>query len=232
MRHVGPAQDFLQALPASSVDAIITDPPWLMGDGDALKDVADYEMAEPGQIAQWLKPGLEALKPGGHAYFFAPPQGTFPAALQALLETGWTFRQLLAWNKGNRAGLGAWRGTFEPILVMSKGTPKPFLETQKFTSCLSYDRPGGRTAKPWQIYAAALEMSVPVGGLAVDPFCGLNPLRAAAESKGRRWAACDLRSEAEIWDGRKTKAASFVRRNPKAALKLGRFVKDGQGVLA
>jgi adenine-specific DNA-methyltransferase len=230
-RHVMAAKDFLATFPAGSVDAIITDPPWRMGDGDALKDVADYEMADAPQIAAWLAPGLEALKPGGHAYFFAPPQAYFVPALQALLEAGWKFRQLLAWDKGNRAGLGAWRGTFEPILVMSKGTAKPFLETQRFTSCMAWERPQGRTAKPWQIYKAALEMSVPAGGLAVDPFCGLNPLRAAAESSGRRWAASDLRTEGEVWDGRNTQAAAFVRRNPKAALKKGRFVKAGQTLI-
>jgi len=227
-RSVGPAKDFLQSLEPESVDAIITDPPWDMGDGDALNDVASYETAHPAIIGQWLKPGLRALKPGGHAYIFAPPQATFPNALEAMLGNGWTFRQLLAWDKGNRAGLGAWRGTFEPILVLSKGTAKPFLETQKFTSCMAWDRPGGRTAKPWQIYKAALEMSVPPGGLAVDPFCGLNPLRAAAEACGRRWKANDLLTEQEVWDSRQTKAASFIRRNPKAALKQGRFVKDGQ----
>lgn len=145
MRSTGDADTFIQALPDQAVHLLVTDPPWRMYAGerypngkdgtlkpsDRFLKAAPYGLLSLPTISDHLGRLRRAMVHGGHAYVFLPSGEYFEPGLRGLVDKGWTFLRLLIWDKAPHGGFGlgsTWRGSFEPIAVLSNGPP-PSLPT-------------------------------------------------------------------------------------------------------
>jgi DNA modification methylase len=199
MRSTGTAKDFLRRHKADDIASVQTDPPWEISGGGRFSETATYALEPADAIVDTLTEARDIMVPGGFLYSFAPAGEVLPDIMLGMRRNGWEFQRELCWEKG-RNGLRAWQNAHEPILVYTNGPTRGYELSGRYRSILRYPRPAGRTAKPWQCYRAFLEMSTRPGELAVDPYCGTNPLKAACESlqPSRRWAATDILTEAEV----------------------------------
>lgn len=198
-RVVSDAGAFLAGLQPGSVGLMITDPPWDLQGSGRFDDVAAYARLSVADVVGVLRHALTALRPGAHAYIYAPCGDELREFMSLMHTDGWRFQRILGWEKG-RAGLGAYQNAWEPVLIYSKGQAAPYRANGQHKSLLKYDRPAGRTAKPWQTYKVFMEMSSDPGDLVIDPFCGSNPLATACGYlvPPRRWLACDIETPEAI----------------------------------
>lgn len=118
----------LDALPASSVSSIVTDPPYGVSmaswDGGMLADGRGFQQFS----TEWASAALRVLKPGGHLAAFCASRTTH-RALVGIEEAGFEIREQLLWMYGSGTpksrrippGLGtALRPAYEVILVARK----------------------------------------------------------------------------------------------------------------
>lgn len=198
------ARRFISMFPSKSIALCITDPPWAIQGGKFIRPgernstFITYPTFAPAVLARFMKGLKDKLVPGGHVYMFAPT-GEMLAEIFNEFSADWDFLRLLVWDK-QRPGLGAWLNDFEPVILLSNGPSRGYGSTRKYKSLLRFPAQP-RTGKPWQIYKAFMDQSLfNERELAVDPFCGRNPLRKAAESfmPRRPWAACDIFPEANV----------------------------------
>jgi DNA modification methylase len=120
----------LPELPADSVEAVVTDPPYGIGfggeawDGGRLRDGATFQ----DWTAAWAAEALRVLKPGGWLAAFGTPR-TFHRLVAGVEQAGFEVRDQLLWLYGQgvpkshrRAdGLGGClKPAYEPILLARK----------------------------------------------------------------------------------------------------------------
>ena len=119
VRH-GDCRELMAAMPAASVDAIVTDPPYgmaFMGKG--------WDHAVPG-VEFWAE-ALRVAKPGAHLLAFGGTR-TFHRLACAIEDAGWEIRDTLSWLYGSgfpKSHNGPWGGTalkpaWEPIIMARK----------------------------------------------------------------------------------------------------------------
>lgn len=218
MRSVGDAATFAESLPTGGVHCLITDPPWAMYEGvkmnqnladtsvlrgsQLFKKTAPYALVTIPEITRHLRLIRERMAPGAHAYIFLPSGEYFEPALRSLIDDGWRFLRLLTWIKAPHGGGGlgkTWMGGFEPIAILSNGDPRPYPSLPRRWPTVFKQRPQKtRTSKPPQLYQVFLEASTRPGELAVDPYCGLDPLATAATACGRAWRSNDVLTPEEV----------------------------------
>lgn len=119
VRH-GDCRELMAAMPAASVDAIVTDPPYgllFMGKG--------WDHAVPG-VEFWTE-ALRVAKPGAHLLAFGGTR-TYHRLACAIEDAGWEIRDTLSWLYGSgfpKSHNGPWGGTalkpaWEPIIMARK----------------------------------------------------------------------------------------------------------------
>jgi DNA modification methylase len=200
-RQTMPAADLLAKLPDDSAGIIITDPPWDLGGGSKFERCANYQRFDVETIADTLSEARRILKPGAHLYLFAPSSAPFFTVAKAFQDLGFDPIRLLCWDKGNDAGLGAYRNAFEPVIIFSNGSSRGYPgPPNTYPSLLKANIQKGRTAKPWELYRIFLKMSAKPGEPAIDPYCGTNPLKKAVDRLNRQqpWIASDILPPDEI----------------------------------
>jgi DNA modification methylase len=199
-RIVADARETLARIPTRSAGLIITDPPWDLYGGGIFDACASYERLSIDAIADILADGRRILVPGGHMYVFATAGHEIVDVVKAFEVRGWTFKRLLAWDKCVHSGMGAYRNSWEPVLLFSNGRCRRFTRHQTYASILRARSIGKRTAKPYELYEVFIEMSSRPGELVVDPFCGTNPLEKAASrvQPPRPWLAGDVMTPEQV----------------------------------
>jgi site-specific DNA-methyltransferase (adenine-specific) len=93
--HLGDCIDVMRTLPDSSVDAIVTDPPYelgFMGKGWDKSGIAN-------SVAVWAE-ALRVLKPGGHLLAFSGSR-TYHRMVVAIEDAGFEVRDQLLWLYGS-----------------------------------------------------------------------------------------------------------------------------------
>lgn len=128
----------------------------------------------------------------GRAYVFCNRDGLFKTQ-SALTKAGWTFRNILIWDKKHFGGGYHWRAQVEYIVYVSKGDPKVYVKGAP--NIFSYARPTKKdavpsigynpaclSAKPKQIWTDILNWGAVNGDIVADPFAGSNPMKAAIET--------------------------------------------------
>ncbi len=129
---------------------------------------------------------------GARAYIFANKDGLFNSK-ELLEKTGWTFKNLLIWDK-QKMGMGYhWRHEAEYILYVTNGKTDKFVT--KKTNIFRYKKPGpkdsipalnyypnGASTKPHQIWRDIMQQHLYEGEIAADPFAGSDPMSVAIQT--------------------------------------------------
>ena len=208
----------------SSVDAVITDPPYCSGGwNEATKGTATHQglrsqSVQSGRVVWfdgdnmgtaglvWLlrQVAVEAfrvLHEAGSLLVFCDWRMAVTLA-PALESAGFRFRNLIVWDKGN-AGLGSgFRARHELILHLTMRAPVfhaadvgNVIPVPRVTSS-DRDHP---TEKPISLLRTLVRVVCPSNGIVVDPFCGSGTTGEAALAEGRRFHGIERAEEyAEI----------------------------------
>ncbi|ENE63429.1 DNA methylase family protein [Escherichia coli 178200] len=210
----GNALEILPLIEPESIDALITDPPYSSGathkagrtnqgshakylngenlhrfDGFAGENMDARSWAYWTQL--WMAQAHRAVRPGGYALVFTDWR-QLPALTDAFQASGFTWRGIIAWNKGRGARTphtGYFRHQCEYIVWGSKG----YLDKSPsgpFDGCMTYpvipSKKMHPTGKPEELMAE-LVRTVNSGGTVLDPFMGSGTTGVAALKAGRKF---------------------------------------------
>jgi len=201
----GDCIEIMRALGDSTVDTVLTDPPYSSGGRRENARTLRKSMTRGIEDDEWIRGdamstsgftyllrlcGLEwrrVLHPGGHALSFI--DWRMAPNLCAALETA-DLRQhpILVWDKA-KLGMGAiFRNQHEFIVHMSAGNPsdpqrRDVPNVLRFPSVRDGDHP---TEKPGALLQTLLSVVTPPGGLVLDPFAGSASTLTAAKALNMR----------------------------------------------
>lgn len=199
--HQGMMEKLLHTIPESSIDVILTDPPYGIGaDSFAGQEGTghDYEDSLDVFISILRALGSYAnyiTKEQAHAYIFCDFKN-FPLVSQTMTEAGFkVWPRPLIWSKGNgllpEPEFGP-RNTYECILFANKGK-KPVRQVELDVisiNTLQHQRRGAE--KPAELYHSLLRRSVTSGDTVLDVCCGLGPIFPAAHELNCRAIGFEL----------------------------------------
>lgn len=199
--HNGDFRDFSHLMETSSVDVILTDPPYGIGAdnfGDQAGAAHEYE-----DSFEYFAKIMEAFaneasrvtKDKAHAYIFCDPR-TFGHIFGLMQSRGWyVWPTPIIWNKGNgmlpRPDHGP-RRTYEFIVYAIKGDKPVTAVYPDVISIPGLQNPRFGAEKPWELYENLLRRSVYPGNLVWDPFAGAGPIFPAANNLNVRAFATEL----------------------------------------
>jgi len=110
---------------------------------------------------------------GAGCYVFANRDGLFHTK-DSLEKSGWTFRNILVWDK-KAPGLGYhWRNQVEYIVYCTKGATKKYVTG--LPNIFHEKKPTGLSAKPSKIWETIMSQQLKDGEVVCDPFAGSDPL--------------------------------------------------------
>lgn len=178
------------------VDVYITDPPYPFDNRNGRNrfnyvDGQDYMYNRLGwkELGDVYTKMYETAPDGARAYVFCNKDGLV-MTMNLMEDAGWTFRNIIVWDKINM-GMGYhWRNSVEFIVYATKGKPKTYIQgSRNLISCkkprtkdaipeISY-KPEGTSPKPHQIWSTIIDKGCVDGDVIADPFAGSNPMRAA-----------------------------------------------------
>lgn len=205
--------DVLPRLPADSVDALITDPPYCSGASGLAGKSADpvKKYCQNGNAIgrptfggdhldqrsyrywtmTWNRLACRALRSGGYAMVFSDWR-QLPTMTDAIQAGGFVWRGIVPWDKGRGARAphtGYFRHQAEYVVWATKGPCAKAHGRGPFEGVISATIKQGEklhiTGKSVQAMRQ-LVRAVPPGGLIVDPFAGSSTTLAAAILEGRR----------------------------------------------
>jgi site-specific DNA-methyltransferase (adenine-specific) len=214
----GDALTVLQQLPAASVDAVLTDPPYSSGGmfrGDRIQGVHTKYVngdSTSGQAlaafsgdnrdqraygywcALWLGELTRIVKPGGVCGLFTDWR-QLPSTTDALQAGGWVWRGIVPWHKPNgRRTPSRWANNCEYLIWGTNG-PRP-LDALTIAPDGFYvvNSPRDRdhiTQKPLELMRRLLQITNP-GDTVLDPFMGSGTTGVAAVNEHRRFIGIEL----------------------------------------
>jgi site-specific DNA-methyltransferase (adenine-specific) len=198
---------WLRTLAASSVDLVITDPPYESLEKHRAIGTTTRLKVSKGSSNQWFAifpnsrfPELFAeiyrvLKPNTHFYLFCDPETAFVAKPVAE-AAGFRFWKPLVWDKKS-IGMGYhYRSRYEFILFFEKG--KRRLSDLAVADILPVARirNGYPAEKPVELAEVLVRQSAIEGQLVVDPFMGSGSFGVAATRAGCRFYGNDIAEQA------------------------------------
>lgn len=189
------ALEWLPTIPDDSVRAAIYDPPYAVG-----SPVRGREDGAAGSVfgplsfmSRTLTEVARTLMPGGVALLFADWR-RMPDLAYVASTVGLRPSTQVAWVR-NRPGTGGLlRSSWDPILVVSRGTADA-IDRAAIRNVVVADYPTRRVhpyEKPPEVYRHVLARVCRPGDLVIDPFAGSASSRIAAESVGAVWRGCDI----------------------------------------
>lgn len=193
------ALTWLSTLDSSSVDLVVTDPPYeslekhrKIGTTTRLKNSksssnAWFDIFPNSRLEELMIELYRVLKKNTHCYVFCDQETMF--YLKPIGEAvGFKFWKPIVWDK-QKIGMGYhYRARYEFILFFEKGKRK--LNNLGIPDILSFPRihRGYPTEKPADLAKVLIEQSTVEGELVIDPFCGSGAFGVAAtESQRRFW---------------------------------------------
>ena len=216
----GDALRLLMQLPAASIDAIFTDPPYSSGGafrsdrGGATStkyvlngtDRVYHEFFGDNRDQRswtqwchlWLAESFRVAKPGCPLVCFVDWR-QLPALTDAIQGAGWSWRGIVPWDKteASRPQKGWFRNQCEYMVTASKGTLG--MEQSRSGPCMPGIYRGQikssekehMTAKPLELMKWLCQILQP-GSLILDPFGGSMTTMRAAKDCGMRGISCEM----------------------------------------
>lgn len=223
--YQGDCLPILAALPAESVDAVITDPPYSSGgkfradrnqkttkkylssDSAAGARLPDFDGDSRDQrslerwSAMWLAECYRIARPGAAVAIFTDWR-SLPVFSDALQMGGWTWRGVGVWVKPQEKSRptmgGLWNDT-EFILWGSKGSRTSEISTVCLPGTWKVAGPDSRTrhhvTEKPAVILDDLVRLAPDGGHVLDPFAGSGTTAVAAIRAGRRCTSIEQSDE-------------------------------------
>jgi site-specific DNA-methyltransferase (adenine-specific) len=217
--YQGDALTVLRELPADSVDAVLTDPPYSSGGTSSAARKADpadkyqssgTKRSYPAMLgdnkdqrsclawaALWLAECWRIAKDGSPLLLFSDWR-QLPLMTDAVQAGGWTWRGVVVWEKPSaRPMRGQFRAQAEYVVFATKGR---FARTTDrclpgvFRHSVEMARRVHLTAKPVPLLRELLEVAKP-GGLVLDPFMGGGATGLASLETGRSFVGVELSPE-------------------------------------
>lgn len=190
----GDALELLPELPGSSVDLVLTDPPYMIGavSSGALASKAGTwgdMMNSSRWFRDWYSMNRRLLRASGAMWSFCNWR-SLPVIMKAAIDANWHVESVLVWHKdwigpGGQVGL---RPAYELVALLPRegfAVPDrgiPDVWTHKWSSL----KPNGHPAeKPAGLFQRLIETSGGTPGMTVlDPFMGSGTALVAAKSAG------------------------------------------------
>ena len=193
--YQGDSLDILPTLRGSSVDLIVTDPPYVIGavsaGNMATKAGGWGDMMNSSRwFRDWYAMCRRVLKQDGAMWTFSNWR-SLPVVMKAAFDAEWSLASVLVWHKdwigpGGSVGL---RPAYEMVALLAgpdfsiedRGIPDVW--THKWASF----KPSGHPAeKPVELLSRLIDESMRGPGLVVDPFAGSGSSLVAAKTLGHR----------------------------------------------
>lgn len=197
---VGDSLALMRGMSAASVDAMITDPPYLAtGESSSFVAVGATQPVELQFYRAWLSELLgeanRILRADSAIWLTIDWRGAL-AFEQAACAAGWKRPKVGVWDRGG-LGMGyAMRNTYECFCITYRGSWQP--ESRSVPDVWRFqwtpgDRRNGHSAeKPIELMRRAVRHVCPPGGTVFDPFAGSGTTGVAALLEGRRFVGCEL----------------------------------------
>lgn len=213
--HQGDSLHVLRSLPADSVDAVVTDPPYSSGGmfrGDRTKGTGDKYVIDQGQekaqdfcgdsrdqrgfaywCSLWLSESYRVAKHGALCAVFCDWR-QLPTMTDAIQAGGWVWRGIVPWNKteATRPQKGWFRAQCEYVVVACKGSPALLDVTGKTDApalagfiVCPVGRDNVHQTQKPVDLMRYLLRITPQGGVVLDPFAGSGSTGVAALMEGR-----------------------------------------------
>jgi len=211
------AVEWLQSLPANSVDLVITDPPYESLEKHRAKGTTTRLKHSKSSSNDWfaifpnarfvalVEEIYRVLKNNSHFYLFCDQETMFE--IKPLAEAaGFKFWKPLVWDKC-AIGMGYhYRARYEFILFFEKGKRK--LQDLGMPDVLQEKRVwrGYPTEKPVPLIEKLIGQSSTAGQLVIDPFFGSGATLVAAQNLNREWQGADVAPSAHEHAARRLKA--------------------------
>lgn len=203
----GDCLELMKAIPAGSVDLVVTDPPYRLVSGGCTnrtkKDgIFCRENVSSGKLFQhndlpfsaWLPAVYRVLKPGTHCYIFINGRNLF-GLQEAAEKAGFQFQNLLAWRKQNKTASRYYMKQLEFILLLRKGKART-IHNRGTSNCLDVPNIIGTknhpTEKPVELMQILVENSSQPGETVLDPFMGTGATGVACVATGRKFIGMEL----------------------------------------
>lgn len=173
---LGDCVEVMRGIPAGSVDAIVTDPPYGLGFMGK-----EWDALPPGP--EWAEQCLRVLRPGGHVVAFGGTRTVHRLAV-ALEDAGFEIRDTIHWcywsgfpksldvSKAIDKAAGAKREVVGRSVFHSKRPNAGAGVTIHMPAAAAITAPATEAAKTWQGWGTALKPSVEPAVLARKPMTG------------------------------------------------------------
>ena len=192
----GDCLDVLRRLPDGCVDAVVTDPPYGLGESSLAWADRGYRRineAWDGDVpTDWFAVAFRVLATGGTLLCFGSWQ-TFEAVLASSAAAGFTRRGVVVWDKVNTMPNLSKRGyqyTHELVLWATKGGGYHWHAAEQVRDIVrqTWTQPDRwhPSQKPIPLMAELIRRHAPPGGLVFDPFGGSGTTAVACLATGRR----------------------------------------------
>jgi len=201
------AVTFLNNLPDSSIDLVITDPPYeslekhrAVGTTTRLKNSKSssnnwFKIFPNSRFEELFLEIYRVMAKNSHFYLFCDQETAF-AAKPIGESVGFKFWKPIVWDK-MKIGMGYhYRARYEFILFFEKGKKK--LNNLSIPDVLQVPRiyRGYPTEKPVELMDILLEQSSVTDDIVCDPFMGAGAVGISAVKNSRRFFGNDLSKEA------------------------------------
>lgn len=186
--------DFLDRFSDSSVDLLLTDPPY----STDIINIKDF-------IDTWLLKSLNKVKETGRAFICI---GAYPIEtytyLQTLLNTDWTVDNPLVWTYRNTLGVTPkmkYNLNYQFVLHLYKETSKPLDNriTNEMFSVQDINAPDGRVGdrfhtwqKPDELAKRLINHTTKEKDIIIDPFACTGTFILNGADLGRKTYGCDI----------------------------------------
>lgn len=210
--YQGDSLELIKDIPDESIDLVVTDCPYHIVEGGCTNDAVkigrytesnnNKEMTKKGKLfehndiefAEWLPDIYRVLKPNSHCYIMINPRN-MKELQQEAEKAGFTFQNLIVWDKGNCTPNRYYLNSYELILMLRKGKAKNInnMGTKNILRVPNITRKKLHpTEKPVELIEILISNSSQCNDVVLDPFMGSGSTGVAAINTNRNFIGIEL----------------------------------------